>query len=53
MRVRHRTSTFSYEPLGGLSACNPINGWSNIIVPGMYISIKDIRLYVSNSKLHI
>lgn len=28
------TSTFSVEPHGGISACTPINGWSNIIVPG-------------------
>lgn len=26
---------FSHETVGGLSACTPVNGWSNIIVPGI------------------
>ncbi|XP_047347049.1 chromatin-remodeling ATPase INO80 isoform X1 [Vespa velutina] len=52
MRVRHRTSTFSYEPLGGLSACNPINGWSNIIVPDKQTLVTDAgKLSVLDSLL--
>lgn len=34
IRVGQTTSTFCYQSLGGLSACAPVNGWSNIIVPG-------------------
>lgn len=34
------TSTFSVEPNGGISACTPINGWSNIIVPGKHSFLK-------------
>ncbi|XP_043490017.1 chromatin-remodeling ATPase INO80 isoform X2 [Polistes fuscatus] len=52
MRVKHRTSTFSYEPLGGLSACNPINGWSNIIVPDKQTLVTDAgKLSVLDSLL--
>ena len=35
-RMTQTTSTFSVEPNGGISACTPINGWSNIIVPGKH-----------------
>lgn len=28
---------FSHEPPGGLAACTPINGWSNIIIPGEFL----------------
>ncbi|KAK2584287.1 hypothetical protein KPH14_006689 [Odynerus spinipes] len=51
-RVRHRTSTFLYEPLGGLSACTPINGWSNIIVPDKQTLVTDAgKLSVLDSLL--
>ncbi|KZC05466.1 Putative DNA helicase Ino80 [Dufourea novaeangliae] len=35
-RITQTTSTFSVESQGGISACTPINGWSNIIVPGKF-----------------
>lgn len=34
-RIESTSSTFSYHKPGGLVACAPINGWSNIIVPGI------------------
>ncbi|XP_066594162.1 chromatin-remodeling ATPase INO80 isoform X2 [Prorops nasuta] len=34
-------SMFSYESPGGLSACSPINGWSNIIVPDKQTLVTD------------
>lgn len=35
--ISQTTSTFAVEPRGGISACTPLNGWSNIIVPGKYL----------------
>ncbi|CAG5097979.1 Similar to Ino80: Chromatin-remodeling ATPase INO80 (Drosophila melanogaster) [Cotesia congregata] len=32
---------FSYESLGGLAACHPVNGWSNIIVPDKQTLVTD------------
>lgn len=33
--IRAVQTTFCYQPQGGLSACAPLNGWSNIIIPGI------------------
>ncbi|XP_034946860.1 chromatin-remodeling ATPase INO80 [Chelonus insularis] len=35
------TPMFSHEPLGGLSACKPVNGWSNIIIPDKQTLVTD------------
>ncbi|PBC32751.1 Putative DNA helicase Ino80 [Apis cerana cerana] len=40
-RMTQTTSTFSVEPNGGISACTPINGWSNIIVPDKQTLVTD------------
>ncbi|XP_044009153.1 chromatin-remodeling ATPase INO80-like isoform X1 [Aphidius gifuensis] len=32
---------FSHETVGGLSACTPVNGWSNIIVPDKQTLVTD------------
>lgn len=46
------TSTFSVEPNGGISACTPINGWSNIIVPDKQTLVTDAgKLSVLDSLL--
>ncbi|KAK0088895.1 hypothetical protein PV325_010346 [Microctonus aethiopoides] len=43
---------FSYETLGGLSACTPVNGWSDIIVPDKQTLVTDAgKLSVLDSLL--
>ncbi|EFN75626.1 Putative DNA helicase Ino80 [Harpegnathos saltator] len=50
--VGQTTSTFCYQPLGGLSACAPVNGWSNIIVPDKQTLVTDAgKLSVLDSLL--
>ncbi|XP_046478715.1 chromatin-remodeling ATPase INO80 isoform X1 [Neodiprion pinetum] len=45
-------STFSYNPPGGLLACTPINGWSNIIIPDKQTLVTDAgKLSVLDSLL--
>uniref|UniRef100_A0A0C9S052 Chromatin-remodeling ATPase INO80 n=1 Tax=Fopius arisanus TaxID=64838 RepID=A0A0C9S052_9HYME len=48
-----KTATmFSYEPPGGLAACAPINGWSNIIIPDKQTLVTDAgKLSVLDSLL--
>ncbi|XP_020707997.2 chromatin-remodeling ATPase INO80 isoform X2 [Athalia rosae] len=44
--------TFSYSPPGGLQACSPINGWSNIIIPDKQTLVTDAgKLSVLDSLL--
>nr|XP_031835468.1 chromatin-remodeling ATPase INO80 [Nomia melanderi] len=51
-RIMQTTPTFSVEPHGGLSACTPINGWSNIIVPDKQTLVTDAgKLSVLDSLL--
>ncbi|XP_050471357.1 chromatin-remodeling ATPase INO80 [Bombus huntii] len=51
-RLTQMTSTFSVEPHGGISACTPINGWSNIIVPDKQTLVTDAgKLSVLDSLL--
>lgn len=50
--ISQMTSTFSVEPRGGISACTPINGWSNIIVPDKQTLVTDAgKLSVLDSLL--
>ncbi|KAG7207458.1 hypothetical protein KM043_009093 [Ampulex compressa] len=52
IRAKYMTSSFSYEPQGGLSVCTPINGWSNIIVPDKQTLVTDAgKLSVLDSLL--
>ncbi|OAD54335.1 DNA helicase INO80 [Eufriesea mexicana] len=51
-RMTQTTSSFSVEPNGGISACTPINGWSNIIVPDKQTLVTDAgKLSVLDSLL--
>lgn len=51
-RVLQTVSTFSVETQGGISACTPINGWSNIIVPDKQTLVTDAgKLSVLDSLL--
>ncbi|XP_076167632.1 chromatin-remodeling ATPase INO80 [Ptiloglossa arizonensis] len=51
-RIAQTTSTFSVQSHGGLSACTPINGWSNIIVPDKQTLVTDAgKLSVLDSLL--
>ncbi|XP_034174999.1 chromatin-remodeling ATPase INO80 [Osmia lignaria lignaria] len=51
-QVVQTVSTFSVEPHGGISACTPINGWSNIIVPDKQTLVTDAgKLSVLDSLL--
>ncbi|XP_017878637.1 chromatin-remodeling ATPase INO80 isoform X2 [Ceratina calcarata] len=51
-RIGQTTVTFSVEPQGGISACTPINGWSNIIVPDKQTLVTDAgKLSVLDSLL--
>ncbi|XP_033207713.1 chromatin-remodeling ATPase INO80 [Belonocnema kinseyi] len=51
-RIESTSSTFSYHKPGGLVACAPINGWSNIIVPDKQTLVTDAgKLSVLDSLL--
>lgn len=51
-RIAQTSTTFSVEPQGGISACTPINGWSNIIVPDKQTLVTDAgKLSVLDSLL--
>lgn len=51
-RMISTSSTFSYQQIGGLAVCTPINGWSNIIVPDKQTLVTDAgKLSVLDSLL--
>lgn len=52
MRIERTSLILSHESPGGLSACSPINGWSNIIVPDKQTLVTDAgKLSVLDSLL--